>query len=90
MVVRPLSVFGDVIPFIGDVIRFGTGFVAVGISLVLSLITIALGWITYRPLVGLAVLAVAGLALFGFLRLARGRRRAAAGTWQSSPAVGAE
>jgi Transmembrane protein 43 len=75
MVLRPLGVFGDVIPFIGDVIRFGTGFIAVGIGLVLSLVTIALGWITYRPLVGLAVLAVAGLALFGFLRLARGRRR---------------
>ena len=70
LVLRPLAVFGDVIPFIGSVIRFGTGFVAMGISLVLSLITIALGWITYRPVVGVAVLAAAGLALFGFLRFA--------------------
>jgi hypothetical protein len=85
MVLRPLAVFGDVIPFIGNVIRFGTGFVAVGIGLVLSLVTIALGWITYRPLVGLAVLAVAGLVLFGFLRLARDRRRAAPGNRQPSP-----
>ncbi len=85
MVLRPLAVFGDVIPFIGNAIRFGTGFVAMGIGLVLSLVTIALGWITYRPLVGLAVLAVAGLALFGFLRLARNRRRAAPANWQQSP-----
>jgi hypothetical protein len=84
MVLRPLAVLGDVIPFIGDVIRFGTGLVAVGIGLVLSLVTIALGWITYRPLVGLAVLALAGLALYGFLRLARGRRRAAQGKRQPS------
>ena len=75
MVLRPLAVFGDVIPLIGNVIRFGTGFVAVGIGLVLSLVTIALGWVTYRPLIGLAILAVAGLALFGFVRLARNRRR---------------
>ena len=79
LVLRPLGVVGDVVPFIGDVIRFGTGFVAVGIGLVLSLVTIALGWITYRPMVGLAVLAGAGLALYGFLRLARDRRRAVPG-----------
>ncbi len=85
MVLRPLAILGDVIPFIGDVVRFGTGFVATGIALVLSLVTIALGWITYRPLVELAVLAVAGLALYGFLRLARGRRRAAPGKRQNAP-----
>ena len=84
MVLRPLAVVADLIPFIGNVIRFGTGFVAMGIGLVLSLVTIALGWITYRPLVGLAILALAGLALFGFLRLAR-RRRTAPGNWQNSP-----
>jgi Transmembrane protein 43 len=84
MVLRPLAVVGDVIPFIGDVIRFGTGFVAAGIGLVLSLVTIALGWITFRPLVGLAVLAVAGLALYCFFRLARDRRRAVPGKRQPS------
>ena len=84
LVLRPLGVFGDVIPFIGDVIRFGTGFAAVGIGLVLSLVTIALGWITYRPMVGLVVLAGAGLVLFGVLRLARDRRRAGPGERQPS------
>ena len=88
MVLRPLAVFGDVIPFIGNVIRFGTGFVAMGTGLVLSLVTIALGWITFRPLVGLAVLAMAGLALFGFLRLARARRPSRPGNWQQQPRPG--
>ena len=77
MVLGPLAVLGDFVPLLGEIIRFGTGFIAIGVALVLSLVTIALGWIAYRPVIGVAVLVLAGGALVGFLRAARNRRRAA-------------
>jgi hypothetical protein len=76
MVLSPLSVLADVVPFIGNIVGFGTGFIAIGVALVLSLVTIAIGWIVYRPIIGVAILAVAGLILFLFVKLARDRRSA--------------
>ena len=87
MVLQPQGVFGDVIPLVGSIIRFGNAFVAIGISLVLSLVTIALGWMSFRPVVGVGVLVVAGLVLFGFLRMAKSRRpaRTARNGWSPTP-----
>ena len=69
MILGPLAVVADVVPFLGEIIRFGTGFIAIGVALVLSTVTIALGWIAYRPVIGVAVLIMAGGALIGFLLL---------------------
>jgi len=76
LVLGPLAVFADVIPFLGSIVRGGTGLIASGVALVLSLVTIALGWIAYRPVIGIAVLAAAGAAVVGSTYLVRGRRRA--------------
>jgi hypothetical protein len=59
MMFKVLSVIADVLPFLGNVVGAGTGFIAFLISAVLSLITIAVAWIVYRPLLGVALLAVA-------------------------------
>jgi Transmembrane protein 43 len=77
MVLSLLTVLADVVPFIGNIVGFGTGFIAFGVAAVLSLVTIAIGWIAYRPIVGISILALAGLALFGFTKLARARRAGA-------------
>lgn len=74
MVTRPLVVVADVIPFIGSLVGAGTGLFAFLVSAPLSLITIAVGWITYRPLLGVGLLALGvGVAVvFGKLASARG------------------
>jgi hypothetical protein len=59
MMFKVLSVIADVLPFLGNVVGAGTGLIAFLISAVLSLITIAVAWIVYRPLLGVALLAVA-------------------------------
>jgi hypothetical protein len=64
MMVRPLSVIADVIPAIGSIVGAGTGLIAFLLALVLSLITIAIAWIFYRPLIGIGLLVVAGAAIF--------------------------
>lgn len=63
---RPLSVLADVVPFIGNIVGVGTGFVAFLISAPLSLLVISVAWIFYRPMVGIP-LAIAAVVGFVFL-----------------------
>ncbi|GAA5506895.1 hypothetical protein Rcae01_02348 [Novipirellula caenicola] len=66
MGMKPLAVLGDVIPLLGSIVAFGTTFVAAGIAISLSLVTIATAWIVYRPLLGIGLMAVA-IAIIAFL-----------------------
>ncbi|MCB9603187.1 MAG: TMEM43 family protein [Sandaracinus sp.] len=76
LIFRPLVTVADVVPLLGNLIGAGFFLAALVLSIPLSLTTIAVGWIVYRPLVGAALLAV-GLAIgFGFGALARKRGRA--------------
>ena len=65
MVFKPLSVLGDVIPFIGDLIGMGTSVVSFLIALPCWLICIAIAWLFYRPVLGiiLLILAVGAIVL---------------------------
>lgn len=64
LVLRPLSVMADVIPFLGDLVGVGTGLVAFASASAISLVVVALAWIAYRPLVGIGILALAGGFIF--------------------------
>jgi hypothetical protein len=73
IIFNPLKVLADVIPFIGSIVGFGTGLLAAVLTLVLAPATIAIAWLFYRPLVGIAILAL-GIALaYGLTRLRRNR-----------------
>jgi hypothetical protein len=76
LIFKPLVVVADVVPFIGSLVGAGAGFVAFVISAPLSLLTIALGWVFYRPLVGIALLVLGGGLAFVVGRLAVTRGRA--------------
>ena len=71
MILRPLGVVGDVIPFLGDIIRAGTGLVALICTVAIAPLVIAIGWLWYRPLVGIALIVVGAAATWGLTRLAR-------------------
>lgn len=73
---RPLGVLGDVLPILGDVIRMGTGAIAFVLTLLLATTTIAIAWLYYRPLVGIAMLVVGVGGTVGMIMLGK-RRRAA-------------
>ncbi|MBI5725635.1 MAG: TMEM43 family protein [Planctomycetes bacterium] len=74
MAFKPLSVVGDVIPFIGNLIGAGTGIIAFVIALVCSVITIGIAWLFYRPLWGILML-VAAVGLFvAFKMLRKGKK----------------
>lgn len=87
-ILAPLRTLGAVVPVIGNIVGYGTGLIAFLLALALSLITIAIAWIFYRPLLGVGLL-VAGLAIPLSLKLLRpGGGAAAAGAAGSPPAAG--
>lgn len=59
LVLAPLKVVADVVPFIGTIVGAGTGFVSFLLGIVGSCVTIALAWLWYRPALGIAMLLVA-------------------------------
>ncbi len=69
LVFSPAKAVADVVPFLGGLVGMGTMLFATLLSLMLSLITIAAGWIFYRPLYAIALLVGAGLIGFAAVRL---------------------
>ena len=78
MILKPLSVMADVVPMIGNLVERGTGMVAFVLAAMVSLVTIALGWIYYRPFLGVLLLAAAAGLAFWLVKRLRRRGRAAA------------
>ena len=64
MLLAPLKVVADVVPFMGRIVGAGTGFVSFMLGLSITFTIVALAWLWYRPLLGIALLAVAGGGLF--------------------------
>lgn len=57
-ILRPIAVMADVVPFLGNLAEKGIGLAAFALAAVVSLLTIAVGWIFYRPLLGITLLVV--------------------------------
>jgi len=73
LLLAPLGVMGDVIPFIGSMIRFGTGLIAFILALLVGGGVIAIAWFWYRPLLSLAIFGGAVLIAFGLSYLGKAR-----------------
>lgn len=78
LVLVPLSVIADVVPFIGNIVGFGALLVAAALTAVLGPAIIAVAWLWYRPLISIAVLVVGLGVAFGFRTLASRRTPARA------------
>jgi len=59
LILKPLSVAADILPIAGRIIGAGTGIIGFFLAAFLSLATIAVAWIFYRPLLGGLILIVA-------------------------------
>lgn len=71
------GVIGDVIPFIGSLVRGGTAILALILTLIVGPITIAIGWIAYRPILAFGIIG-AGMAIALALIFLRRRNAPAA------------
>jgi len=65
LVFNPLSVLADIIPFLGSIIGAGVWLVAFLLAMAFSLLTISIAWLAYRPLLGVSLLIVTGILVFG-------------------------
>ena len=70
------GVVGDIIPFVGSLVRGGTAIIALVLTLIVGPVTIAIGWFAYRPLLALAI--IGGGVLLAAVTLFL-RRRAGSG-----------
>ncbi|MCP4657784.1 MAG: hypothetical protein GY856_20445 [bacterium] len=89
MILRPLSVVADVLPFVGNLVEKGTGLIAFVAACLVSLVTIAVGWIFYRPLLGIGLLVVAVCLVVWLVTLGRKRKAAAPAAAPPPPAAAA-
>ncbi|MGB1248652.1 MAG: TMEM43 family protein [Chitinophagales bacterium] len=63
-ILKPLSVAGSVLPFLGNILGAGAGLIAGVLAFAISFIIIAIAWIFYRPILGIILLAVAVGSIF--------------------------
>lgn len=68
LILHPLSVLADLIPFIGGLIGIGNTLVAFFIALPCTLITIVSAWLFYRPVLGGILVAIAVAAVVFLLK----------------------
>ena len=66
MILKPLSVMADVLPFLGNMVEFGAGLAGIAVAIPCTLITVAIAWIVYRPVIGVALLVVSVGAIYLF------------------------
>jgi hypothetical protein len=64
LILNPIAVFADVIPFLGDLLGAGVGLTALLLAFAGSLITIAVAWLVVRPVLGGGLLVAAVAWLF--------------------------
>ena len=74
-VFKPISVFADVVPLVGTMLGAGLGIFAFLLSAAFSILTIAIAWIFYRPLLGIGLLVLALGGLIWLVSLGRKKKR---------------
>lgn len=73
LILSPIAVVGDLVPFVGSILDAGAGIVAVLLTAVLAPLVIAMAWLWYRPLVSLGILAAGAVIALGLRHWAKGR-----------------
>ena len=65
-----------VLPFLANILGWGVGVVCTVVGVVWSLIVIALAWLFYRPVLGIALLVVAAGLIWFFASRGKGKKAA--------------
>jgi hypothetical protein len=68
IILKPMVIIGDVVPFIGSILNIGTGLVSIMLGFVLSFITIAIAWFFYRPITSVILILIVATLLFFLMK----------------------
>lgn len=77
LIMGPVGVLLDVLPFLGSIARMGTGLVAFVLAILVGGVVIAFAWFWYRPLLAVGIVVAAFAIAWGIGRLAKARQPAA-------------
>ncbi len=58
LLMQPIVVLADVLPFLGSIVGFGTGFIAFTVGLILWTLFTAIAWFAVRPLLSIGMFAI--------------------------------
>lgn len=58
LILRPLSVVADMVPFVGGILQMGVVLIALLVAVPFTLGTIGIAWVFYRPLLGISLLVI--------------------------------
>jgi hypothetical protein len=83
LILNPLSVIADLIPFVGSLVSIGTGTLAFLAAFMLTLVTVAIAWIAYRPVLGVGLIVVAVGAMLLIRKKIQQKRQARIGAGAS-------
>mmetsp|Transcript_27776 Transcript_27776/g.58155 ORF Transcript_27776/g.58155 Transcript_27776/m.58155 type:complete len:310 (-) Transcript_27776:1672-2601(-) len=73
VIADPLSVFADVVPFLGNCVDRLAGIISFIVALCVSLVTIALAWLFFRPVFSLCIFVGVGVVFCG-LSMLKGKK----------------
>ena len=76
----PIATLASVLPLLGSLVRGATSAFAFVLAIPVTLATIAIAWIAFRPLIGGGILILAAAASYGLWRWHHGRTAAHAAT----------
>lgn len=75
-ILKPIAVVADLIPFVGNIVRFGLGLASGIVAFAISLVVIAIAWVFYRPVLGICLLVIAGGLFYFFWSKAKKKKTA--------------
>jgi hypothetical protein len=87
LLLSPIGVVLDVIPFLGSAARMGTGIIAFFMAILVGTTTVAIAWFWYRPVLAAGILAAGVLAAAAVYYLGRSRKPAPAAAPSASAAA---
>lgn len=82
LVLAPIAVLASILPFLGRLVGAGTKIVAFLLAGIVWAVSVSIAWIFYRPVLGIAILAV---AIVLFVLIVRRLRRPATPPLQATP-----
>lgn len=71
LMASPLATLAGVLPFLTSIVGGGILIFAFSLAVPLTLATVGLAWVAFRPLLGLTLLLMAGLLVYGYRHLRR-------------------
>lgn len=89
LIMAPIGVLADVIPFLGSIARLGTGIIGFVLAIIVGFVTIAIAWFVVRPLLSIALIVIALGTFLAFARWGHKKDKARAADAAAAPAPAA-